>query len=67
MKILETGPSFKAWANEDGTEIEIERHATTPRGAMKETMNLMADGVWIAYGLEEREDGSLYERWVKHS
>ncbi len=67
MKILETGPNFEVWANEDNTELEITRHPAVSRGVMRETMNIMADGAWIAHGLDEREDGTLYERWVKYS
>lgn len=66
MKILEKGPSYEVRANEEGTEVEIERDPRVQRGALTETMNLMSKGVWVAYALDEREDGTLYERWVKH-
>ena len=67
MRILETGPNFKVWVNEDNTELEIVRHPDVSRGVMRETMNIMANGAWIAHGLDEREDGTLYERWVKYT
>ena len=67
MKILEKGPGYEVRANEEGTEVVIERDPRIQRGALVEAMNLITKGVWVAYRLYEREDGTLHERWVKHS
>ena len=67
MRILESGKNFKVSVSEDGDELEIERHPRVKRRDMKKTTNAMMKGVWVAHGLEEREDGTLYERWIKHT
>lgn len=67
MNIIEKGPGYETRANLDLTEVEIVRDRAIQRGALRETTNIMSRGVWVAHGLEEREGGMLYERWVKHT
>ncbi|UBI10025.1 hypothetical protein LA324_05295 [Corynebacterium coyleae] len=67
MNIIAQGPGFKAWANNDRTEVVIERSGAVQRGDMPGVVDIMSRGAWVAHGLEEREDGSLYERWVRHA
>ena len=67
MKILEDGPDYTAWVNEDGTEIKISRHRNISRGSLSRVSQVMSRGVWVAHGLSEGEDGMLHERWIKHA
>lgn len=67
MEIIEQGRGYEAWTNEDRSEVLIDRSPTVQRESLHKVMGIMSNGAWIAHGLEEREDGGLRERWVKHA